>query len=556
MADHPHDTPHVSDDQLHLGDRVDTLKTGLLVAAGGGLLLALLSSFAFGGLRRFFLAYLLAYCVALSLMVGGLLFVLLQHATKAGWSVVVRRIPEAMGATVLPLVVMALPILATTFLPGETVVAEGAATADEPEDLFASLPTLYPWATPYVDKYADDESSVKDSVEDDLENDGRPDTNVVPVEGDDEATVAGAEHDDEHHADDHVDDHGDETVAGVLGATDGHGDDHAGGGHDDHPPAEAYTVLSQMATNKAVYQHLQHDYVTHGKVAYLNAPFFAGRVLICLGVLAVVGGWYFRTSTDNDRHPDPESAASMRKYSYVAILAVWMSMTVLSWDLVMTLDPHWYSTMFAVYFFAGAAASVFAVLAVALPTLQSHGFLTKSVTIEHHHDVGKFLFAFVFFWGYISFSQYMLIWYGALAEESTWFARRGASIVSENLQIVGTDGSPAYAAGFWTIVSAALLAGHFFIPFLGLLSRHVKRRPKLLAFWGVWVLIFHWLDYYWLITPEMPGGLWTKLPVPEVLATVGVLGVYAYFVVSKVADHALVPVKDPRLPESLAFHNI
>ena len=105
------------------------------------------------------------------------------------------------------------------------------------------------------------------------------------------------------------------------------------------------------------------------------------------------------------------------------------------------------------------------------------------VTIEHYHDVGKMMFAFTIFWAYIAFSQFMLIWYANIPEETAWFKQRFAND--------------------WKLVSAALLFGQFVIPFFGLMSRQVKRNPKLLAFWAVWVLVINYVDMYWLIMPQL-----------------------------------------------------
>ena len=116
--------------------------------------------------------------------------------------------------------------------------------------------------------------------------------------------------------------------------------------------------------------------------------------------------------------------------------------------------------------------------------LQAAGRLTTAITVEHYHDLGKLLFAFVVFWGYIAFSQYMLIWYANIPEETVWYL--------------------AAADGPWGAVSLVLLFGHLLIPFFGLLSRDVKRRQRLLGFWAVWLLVMHWLDLYWLVMPQ-PG---------------------------------------------------
>ena len=120
---------------------------------------------------------------------------------------------------------------------------------------------------------------------------------------------------------------------------------------------------------------------------------------------------------------------------------------------------------------------------VAAVYLQSTGKLGSAITPEHYHDLGKFLLAFVVFWGYMGFSQYMLMWYANIPEETWWYLKR--------------------QSGGWLYVTVGLLAGHLLIPFFGLLSREVKRRRQVLACWAIWLLVFHWVDMYWLVMPSL-----------------------------------------------------
>ena len=152
----------------------------------------------------------------------------------------------------------------------------------------------------------------------------------------------------------------------------------------------------------------------------------------------------------------------------------------------MSLEPAWFSTIFGVYYFSGAAVGFLAALVLAALVVQGSGRLTGTITAEHYHDLGKLLFGFVVWWGYIAFSQYMLIWYGNIPEETVYYLKR--------------------QTGPWAIVSLVLLFGHLLIPFLGMLPREVKRRRVLLGFWAVWLLAFHWLDMYWLVMPNLGGG--------------------------------------------------
>ncbi len=213
-----------------------------------------------------------------------------------------------------------------------------------------------------------------------------------------------------------------------------------------------------------------------------------------------------------------------------------LTLTFCAIDLLMSLDPEFFSTIFGVYYFAGAVSSGYSFLALSLMWLQGKGRLLRSVNREHYHDLGKMMFAFgVIFWSYIAFSQFMLIWYGDLPEETHWFKDR--------------------FNGDWKIVSCALLACHFAIPFFGLLSRHVKRNRKTLAFWAVWLLVIEWIDIYWLVMPSVSRDS-VPLHPADLLCWVGVVGIFLGAAATRAKGMNLVPTKDPRLADSLAFQNI
>jgi hypothetical protein len=160
--------------------------------------------------------------------------------------------------------------------------------------------------------------------------------------------------------------------------------------------------------------------------------------------------------------------------------------------------------------------------------------LSNVVTVEHYHDLGKFLFAFTVFWAYIAFSQYMLIWYANIPEETQWFLKR--------------------QTGQWAWVSLALILGHFVLPFLLLISRYFKRRPVLLAAVGTYMILVSWLDVYWLVIPEFSPGV-ARFGLMDVLCFFGMTGIYSLFLVFRLKKNSLIPEGDPRLHESLVFEN-
>jgi hypothetical protein len=191
--------------------------------------------------------------------------------------------------------------------------------------------------------------------------------------------------------------------------------------------------------------------------------------------------------------------------------------------------------MFGVYFFAGSFVGFIALLSVLAVAMRGAGLLESIISVEHLHDLGKLLFAFTSFWAYIAFSQFFLIWYANLPEETIFFKAR--------------------MEGSWLTVSAFLMAGHFGIPFFYLMGRDVKRKGITLAIGGAWLLVMHYVDLYWQVMPTLhPEGF-----SPSAMDAAAFLAVGGCFVGATswlMRRHALVPIRDPRLPESLAFENV
>lgn len=292
---------------------------------------------------------------------------------------------------------------------------------------------------------------------------------------------------------------------------------------------EDITKLYQWADEHKV--HANH--LLHHKAAYLNKGFFLVRCVIYFGVWAALSHFFFKTSVAQDESGKPELTQKMQSVSAPAMILFALTLTFCAFDFMMSLDPTWFSTIYGVYYFAGCVLSGYSMLALALMWLQSKGKLAKAVTAEHFHDLGKMLFGFTVFWSYIAFSQFMLIWYGDVPEETQWYHAR--------------------FTGGWKAISWALLVCHFALPFFGLLSRHVKRNRKALAFWAVWMLGVEYLDLFWLIHPDgSPEVPFTPI---HVLAAIGMLGVFVGFVARKARGYNLVPTKDPKLGDSLAFEN-
>ena len=273
---------------------------------------------------------------------------------------------------------------------------------------------------------------------------------------------------------------------------------------------------------------------SHAK-EYLNTTFFVIRTAVYFAIWSALAIWFGRLSRLQDDTGDHQLTRRMRKTSLPGLLLFALTVTFFAFDWLMSLNDGWYSTIFGVYFFAGSAMAFFAFFALAVIAARRNGLLAEVVTTEHQHDIGKLLLTFVAFWAYMAFSQFLLIWYANLPEETSFFAQR--------------------YTGSWLTAGAVLLFGHFLVPFFLLLSRFAKRNPKALAALSLWLLAMHLLDLYWLVMPKLhPVGL-----VPSLLdatALIGCCGVFLAAFGGALKRQALVPLRDPRLPESLTFENV
>jgi len=277
------------------------------------------------------------------------------------------------------------------------------------------------------------------------------------------------------------------------------------------------------------------DALIQGKSAYLNSTFFIIRNLIYFGFWAWLSRFYLIESRKQDVTGDPNLSFRLEGVAAPCILLFALTLTFASFDWLMSLQPQWFSTIFGVYYFAGAVMSFFATMSLLSIGLLKQGKLQNSVTVEHRSDLGKLMFGFTCFWAYMAFSQYLLIWYSNIPEETHWYDIR---------QNHG-----------WQYVSLALIFGHFVLPFLGLLSRHVKRNINGLRFWAVWLLVMQWIDLYWLAMPALHPETGPSFGIVDIGCMVGVVGLWLFGIQKLNADVPLMAVRDPRLPESLAFHN-
>ena len=299
-------------------------------------------------------------------------------------------------------------------------------------------------------------------------------------------------------------------------------------------------VIPVVMGNGIIYEWADHskagaDHLLHHKHGYLNPTFFLIRMFVYFGFWTFLSRFYLKNSVRLDETGGPEIIPKLRAAAGPAMIGFALTVTFCAIDLIMSVDAHWFSTIFGVYFFASCVLCVHATVSLSAMWLQGKGRLAKSVTAEHYHDLGKMLFAFTIFWAYVGFSQFMLLWYANIPEETLWFKIRFANS--------------------WGTLSWFLLFGHFVIPFFGLLSRWVKRSRKALAFWCIWQLVMIYVDMYWLVMPTL-GVEEVPFALIDLTTWIGVLSLFIAGVAFRAKGLDLLAKNDPRLPKSLAFENI
>lgn len=235
--------------------------------------------------------------------------------------------------------------------------------------------------------------------------------------------------------------------------------------------------------------------------------------------------WFFRGgSLRQDRTADPMISLPLRRWSAPGLILFAVTFTFAAIDLLMSLEPHWHSTVFGIYVFGGSVVASLCVMTL-MSLLLNRKRLGGMISQLQLHDLGRLLFAFSVFWAYIAFSQYFLIWYANVPEETAYYLKRWE--------------------GHWKLVSIALPVGRFALPFMVLMSGAMKRRAGVLASMSVSLLIFHWLDVYWMTMPRAN-------PLVDLSTVAAIGGLCAIPVVQSMNRHALYPIHDPRLAEVTA----
>ncbi|MEI6033453.1 MAG: hypothetical protein WCS65_04110 [Verrucomicrobiae bacterium] len=276
------------------------------------------------------------------------------------------------------------------------------------------------------------------------------------------------------------------------------------------------------------------DTLLDEKWPYLTPWFFWMRAAFYFAFFVLAATWLRANSILQDSDGAPRYTVFNRRIAFASLPLFAVCLTFSAIDWLMGLDYRWFSTMWGVYVFAGSALGALCVLVLIVTALRGAGYFQGVITPEHYHVIGKLMFAFTIFWAYIGFSQYMLIWYANIPEETIYFLRRNTES--------------------WQILSTALVAGHFLVPFLLLLPRSGKRNPSFLCGVAVWILAMHLLDIYLVVLPALhQAGVALSWMDFACLAAIGCTLAAAFL--KLLGDVPLWPLRDPRLEKSLALKN-
>jgi hypothetical protein len=274
-----------------------------------------------------------------------------------------------------------------------------------------------------------------------------------------------------------------------------------------------------------------HDKIIAGKSGYLNFPFWIVRAAIFLL------GWnayrYFSRKNCLAQDESDDNSFYKKNFNISAMFLVFFIVTesIMSWDWIMSIDPHWSSTLFGWYVFASFFVSGITMIAMVTVYLKSRGYL-ENVNSSHIHDLAKFMFGISVFWTYLWFSQFMLIWYANIPEEITYFVTR---IQVYNLPFFGA------------------VVMNFLFPVLILINTDFKRITWILVMAGIVILLGHYIDFFNMIMPGTVGGSWF-IGVSELASVAFFLGLFIFVVFSALTKAPLLPKRNPYIEESKHFH--
>ncbi|RJP62501.1 MAG: quinol:cytochrome C oxidoreductase [Ignavibacteriales bacterium] len=277
---------------------------------------------------------------------------------------------------------------------------------------------------------------------------------------------------------------------------------------------------------------VETDPVLKSKSSYLNVNFFLIRTVVYFAFWFLFLWLITKNSKLQDSTKDQNLTTRNIKLSAVFMPFFAITLTFASIDWMMSLEPHWFSTIYGIYYFSGTVLAALAALTIVVVLLRENGYMVPGLSNDTYYSLGALLFAFTNFWAYIAFSQYMLIWYANIPEETVWMLQRWH--------------------GSWKIVSVGLVFIRFIVPYAALLSQPSKSNPKRLLWASIWILFAHLFDLYWLIMPTFNHGAavfsWIELAFPTM--AVGLVVLLFYY---KSRRNNIIPIGDPKLKRGLDF---
>ncbi|MDZ7360587.1 MAG: hypothetical protein ONB46_07650 [candidate division KSB1 bacterium] len=277
-----------------------------------------------------------------------------------------------------------------------------------------------------------------------------------------------------------------------------------------------------------------NDKILIQKVPYLNVRFFWIRA----GVYFVVWGFFIyllnKWSQDQDRTGYPLLTLKIEKAAGPALVFYVLTMSFAAFDWVMSLEPHWFSTIFGVIFVVGQGLTTLAFAIIGVKLLSDHEPIAGVIQTKHFHDLGNLMFAFVLLWAYVSFSQFFITWSGNLPEEITWYVHR--------------------LHGGWGVIAMLIVIFHFFVPLFLLLLRKTKQRSKVLVKIAGAMFFMRFVDLFWIVAPNFNEGKF-GIHWMDILAPAGIGGLWLAVFIAQLKGRALMPLHDPRLAEAFASHH-
>lgn len=308
-------------------------------------------------------------------------------------------------------------------------------------------------------------------------------------------------------------------------------------------PVGFVMMLVSLGGLHTIYEWTHKDIVANDpilseKTAWLNEPRFIITLVIIFAIWIFLSAGLRKYSELMDNKENGIEAANKGvKFSVISMILFGLTMSVASWDWIMSVEPHWFSTIFGVNFFAGSFISGIAFITLVVITLKESGYFGNSITDNHLHDLAKWMFGMSVFWAYMWISQYLLIWYANIPEETEYYVLRHHN---------------------WNGVLFFNLFINFVLPFFVLMTRAAKRNTKVLKFVACVILIGHFMDLYLMIAPkvyehhniESVSGM----GVLQLIQMVGVLGFFTFIVGSALSKRKLQPTNDPTFSEGSHLH--